>query len=53
MYLIDFLQKRRRKRDQQSNSIDENDESIKQLADHYEQKYVSLHYYIKNCFNLI
>lgn len=38
-----FLQKKRRRRDQQSNSVDENDESIKQFADHYEQKYASLH----------
>ncbi|XP_027845855.1 yemanuclein [Aphis gossypii] len=32
-------EKKRRRRDQQSYTLEENDESIKQLADHYEQKY--------------
>ncbi|KAF0760035.1 yemanuclein [Aphis craccivora] len=34
-----MINKKRRRRDQQSYTLEENDESIKQLADHYEQKY--------------
>ncbi|XP_015373600.1 PREDICTED: ubinuclein-2 isoform X2 [Diuraphis noxia] len=32
-------EKKRRRRDQHSNTLEENDESLKQLADHYDQKY--------------
>ncbi|XP_050442472.1 ubinuclein-2 [Adelges cooleyi] len=34
-------EKRRRRRDQQSNSFEENDDLVKNIADHFEQKYAS------------
>lgn len=46
-----LLQKKRRRKDHQSNSFEENDESIKQLADHYEQKYVGSLKFKHKCTN--